>query len=423
MAETLKSYVEAFADREARPLAVVLGAEHYNALAVIRALGLQGVPVIAAGNRAGVGGQLSRFAGERLTYPDFNEDEDGALQAIVELCRQCRGRGQEPLLFPTGDRHVEFLMTHRETLQPLARLHLPEDPILDAVMDKGAQYRLADKLGIPFPRSWTNEELEGLKRSLERRDVDFPLIFKARTVLPEYHQNEKFRRVPLRDLEMLTVLVDEAKNLELEFVVQEIIPGADDQLFTLGAMMTAGGRLSGIFTGRKLRQMPPGFGVCRAGENCEIDEIVEHGERLLKAFGFFGISQVEFKYDARDDQFKLMEINPRSWSWIGLSTRVGVNLPYLYFLDAFGIDVTDAERSGNERVLWISVWDDLFHSLKHRDQFPLKNLFDGYSGFQEAYFEWGDPKPALRYAGPMFRQIVRMLGGRLLRKVGLRRHS
>ena len=67
-----------------------------------------------------------------------------------------------------------------------------------------------------------------------------------------------------------------------------------------------------------------------------MQEPVDAALRLLEAFGYYGLSQVEFKRDPRDGGFKLMEINPRLWQWHGLATACGVDLPRIAYDDLVG---------------------------------------------------------------------------------------
>ena len=107
-----------------------------------------------------------------------------------------------------------------------------------------------------------------------------------------------------------------------EPMVQELIPGGDDELYTVGSYIDAAGTVLGLFSGRKLRQSPPGIGTCRVGEAVWVQEAVDAALRLLRAFNFQGVSQVEFKRDPRDGRFKLMEVNPRLWLWHGLAAAL-----------------------------------------------------------------------------------------------------
>src|SRR5438132_3721556 len=124
-----------------------------------------------------------------------------------------------------------------------------------------------------------------------------------------------------------------ARAQEFAPMVQELVPGDDDTLYTVGSYLDRDGRPLGVFCGRKLRQTPRGIGTCRVGEALWVDEAVDSALRLLAEFGYFGLSQVEFKRDSRDGRFKLMEINPRLWQWHGLAAACGVDLPLIAYTD------------------------------------------------------------------------------------------
>jgi predicted ATP-grasp superfamily ATP-dependent carboligase len=67
-----------------------------------------------------------------------------------------------------------------------------------------------------------------------------------------------------------------------------------------------------------------------------VEELVDAALRLLRAFRYHGLSQVEFKRDPRDGRYKLMEINPRLWQWHGLAAACGVDLPRIAYADLTG---------------------------------------------------------------------------------------
>ena len=129
-------------------------------------------------------------------------------------------------------------------------------------------------------------------------------------------------------------------------MIQELIPGGDDELYTLGSYLDASGTPLGLFSGRKLRQTPPNVGTCRVGEAVWVQEVVDAGLRLLAALSFTGLSQVEFKRDPRDGRFKLMEINPRLFQWHGLAAACGVDLPALAYWDLLGAPRPAARMNG-----------------------------------------------------------------------------
>ena len=147
--------------------------------------------------------------------------------------------------------------------------------------------------------------------------------------------------------------VDEAYTRAEEFepMVQELIPGGDDTLYTVGSYLDRNGRPLGVFSGRKLRQTPPGVGTCRVGEALWVQDAVDAALRLLAAFDYVGLSQVEFKRDPRDGKFKLMEINPRLWQWHSLAAACGVDLPRIAYADLVGETPAEADDERGRQAL------------------------------------------------------------------------
>jgi predicted ATP-grasp superfamily ATP-dependent carboligase len=177
-------------------------------------------------------------------------------------------------------------------------------------------------------------------------------------------------------------------------MVQELIPGGDGELYSLGSYLRADGEALGLFCGRKLRQTPPGVGTCRVGEAVWVQEVVDAGLRLLRALRFHGLSQVEFKRDPRDGRFKLMEVNPRLWQWHGLAAASGVDLPLIAYRDLTGEQVAPASMNGERRRWAITLLSGESPALQRPP-------------YVEAVFSLNDPKPGLVHAARLVRGAFR----------------
>ena len=99
------------------------------------------------------------------------------------------------------------------------------------------------------------------------------------------------------------------------------------------------------------------------GESLWIEELVESALELLRALGFAGIAQVEFKRDAGDGQFKFIEVNPRLWQWHELAASCGVDLPWIAYLDLLGEPVRPVTSRGRRRRWALTFYDDLRPAL------------------------------------------------------------
>jgi predicted ATP-grasp superfamily ATP-dependent carboligase len=179
-----------------------------------------------------------------------------------------------------------------------------------------------------------------------------------------------------------------------EPMVQDLIPGGDDELYSLGAYLSEALEPLGLFCGRKVRQTPPGIGTARLAEAVWVQEVVDAGVELMRTLGCNGLAQVEYKRDPRDGRFKLMEINPRLWQWHSLATACGVDLTLIAYRDQTGERVEPVQSNGRRRTWALALMPN------ERPLLPRPP-------FVEPTVAWDDPKPALVHAARVALRAVR----------------
>jgi D-aspartate ligase len=311
------------------PAAVVADVGWVNGLAAIRSLARAGAPVVALDHRRSALGFRSRHA-LGLLCPDPVADPVGYADFLVALGDAL---DRPAPLFPTHDEHLNAIARAADRLEGRFLFPFPPWDVLGPIQRKRHQLEAARDAGVPIPR--TEDE--------PTDELGFPVLVKP-------SEPVGFKREFVRQ----SFRCETSEELEEAFerarpydpLVQELIPGGDDELYSLGSYVAADGEALGLFSGRKLRQTPPLVGTCRVGEAVWVDEVVEAGLALLRALGFHGISQVEFKRDPRDGVFKLMEVNPRLWQWHGLAAACGVDLPRIAYWDLLGARLPPARQNG-----------------------------------------------------------------------------
>ncbi|MGZ4380686.1 MAG: carboxylate--amine ligase [Gaiellaceae bacterium] len=320
-----------------RPAAVVVDVGWVNGLAAIRSLGRIGVPVLALDHRPSALGFRSRYAQARVC-PD-PQDEDAFVAFVAEL-----GEGLDaPVpVFPTHDEPLNAIA--RAGLGEPFRFPFPAWDVLSRIQSKRAQYEAAEAAGIAVPRTVTPGSAAEARTAAD--ELGYPVLVKPSSTegFKRRFGRQNFRCETGDEVEAAYTDAEEYEPL-----VQEVIPGGDDTLFTLGSYLAGDGEPLGLFSGRKLRQTPPGVGTCRVGEAVWDDEVVEQGLLLLKALGHTGLSQVEFKRDPRDGVLRLMEVNPRLWQWHGLAAACGVDVTRIAYEDLIGERPAPASMNGRRR--------------------------------------------------------------------------
>lgn len=118
------------------------------------------------------------------------------------------------------------------------------------------------------------------------------------------------------------------------------------------------GQAQGTLIVRRLRQHPREFGrAATYVETTEVAEVAELSERFLRAINYYGLVEIEFKQDQRDGQFKLLDVNARTWGFHSLGAAAGVDFPYLLYADQVRESI---ERSAAQAgVGWLRLITDL----------------------------------------------------------------
>lgn len=325
-------------------VAVVLQASGPNALGIIRSLGGEGVPVMATDHDPRAMGLRSRHAAE-VVLPDLVADPGAFVDALAVLGGSLATRG---VLYPTHDEAIEAMGPHEARLSEWFDMPWSPWQHLAPYLDKSAQHAAARRIGFPVPVTVEPDDEADLAAAIP--GMRFPVILKPRVDPAGFKKAFGRQVLEAGDPEELRRQWHRAAAHHPQ--VCEVIPGGDDCLWTLGSYRDAVGRPLASFTGRKLRQWPPGFGTARAAEAWWDPGLARRCHALLDEMGFHGISQVEVKRDPRDGRDYLIEVNPRSWLWISLATEVGVNIPLAAYLDATGHARTWPEGHRSD-VRWV----------------------------------------------------------------------
>ena len=323
---------------------VVLQASGPNALGIIRALGREGVPVMATDHDPRAMGLRSRHAAE-VVLPDPVDAPGQFVDQLAVLGESLAARG---VLFPTHDEAIEAIGPHEERLSRWFDMPWSPWDHLRPYLDKSAQHAAARRIGFPVPATVEPADEADLASAIH--ELRFPVILKPRVDPAGFKRAFGRQVLEAADGEELREQWHRAAVHMPQ--VCEVIPGGDDCLWTLGSYRDAAGRPLASFTGRKLRQWPPGFGTARAAEAWWDPGLAGRCHALLDEMGFHGISQVEVKRDPRDGRDHLIEVNPRSWLWISLATEVGVNIPLAAYLDTTGAPRTWPEGHRSD-VRWV----------------------------------------------------------------------
>jgi predicted ATP-grasp superfamily ATP-dependent carboligase len=163
----------------------------------------------------------------------------------------------------------------------------------------------------------------------------------------------------VRDREELRRRFVEATKIvpAAEVMVQDMIPGNGRTQYSYCTFFK-GGRSLARMTVQRQRQQPSDLGRSSTFvETVDRSELVAPSERFLQEIDYYGLAELEYKLDQADGQYKLLDVNTRTWGYHSVGRVAGVDFPLLVHLDQLGHAISEAEaRPG---VRWVRLITDI----------------------------------------------------------------
>lgn len=364
--------------------ALLLGGSH-GSLALARSLRKAGVEVWFVTDAIAVP-CYSRSIARVIRWP--GPDDPAALDALEAIAEANSLAGS--VVIPAGDAEVRLVAQARERLASRFTVLLQDWERLRWACEKALAYRHAARLGLATPRVHERDTL-GPSSPLQ-----FPLVLKpSMRVQRNRFTDAKAWRVDHRaEFDERYPAACELVGAE-NVVVQELVPGGgENQLSYAGFWNTGKPVIS--FTARRLRQYPLDFGYTSTYvETADLHDAREAAESFLRSIDFHGLVEVEFKRDPRDGAPKLLDVNPRPWTWLSLAEAAGIDLGAAIVCTAAGGPMPPMRaRSG---VAWMFASRDLVALARTRPGLGSFLHYPASCSRTRAFaaFSWDDPLPGL----------------------------
>lgn len=330
--------------------AVVIGGD-YQGLGIVRSLGRKGVPICVIDDEYSIS-RFSRYTTQFSTAADLRHHAP-AVESLLKIGERLGLQGW--VLYPTREELVAALSLHRKELSRMFRVPTPSWETIQWAWDKRNTYRLAQQLGIPTPITYYPQSLDQLQ---ELEGFTPPFAVKP-AIKEHFSYTTKAKAWRANSHSELKTLLRKAWEFTPpgEMMVQELIPGGGSHQFSY-CVFFRGGQAVGKMVACRRRQHPPQFGRASTYvETVDIPVLEELSERFLRAINYYGLVEVEYKLDPRDSQFKLLDVNARTWGYHSLGARAGVDFSYLLYSDQVGLPVPTSY--GRPGLAWVRTTTDV----------------------------------------------------------------
>lgn len=398
----------------------------HGAVGAVRSLGRLGVPVHALIEDRSAPIGYSRYLAGSFVWPVTGGEDPSLL--VSRLRRICALLDRLPAMaLPTSDEAAVLLAEHRDELadvllQPALAPDLPR-----RLVDKYAMFELCSQLGIPTPRAFVAESVEEFSDAVEQ--LGLPVVVKNADLAGRLGNPGVSTTTKLSTPQEVEALADALERGGFKrLLVREFVPEATSPLGTAQppdwfahVYCASDGTIPLAFTGRKLHNWPPGAGVTARGLAVDNPRLAELARQTCQRLGYRGIGDMGWRYDPRDDLYKLVDFNPRLGAQAQVfTTPGGVDLARALHLDMSGRPVP-AGQQVDGRELFVEHLDSAatFVELRRRvsgrvgsrvgsDAPAAGNAWrpPQVTRREPAWFAWDDPLPFVVVTARFGRNIL-----------------
>jgi predicted ATP-grasp superfamily ATP-dependent carboligase len=296
---------------------------HHGALSIARTLGQLGVPVFALTEDRYTPVAISRYLTKAFVWKEWPNDNAALLDAMSAIGTAIR---HPSILIPMDDLSAVFVAENAQALGEWFRVPQLASDLPRQLANKASLFSLCAKIGVPCPKTVVPHGIEDVHNFIEQ--TTFPVVVKAAEQW--LLLDNRFSAIVVPTREALTAFYERTKPEERSrIILQEFIKGKD---WIYHGYCNPKVELYVSFTGENLRSYPPNAGSTALGVSCMNKDLCRQSEKLLKSISYAGITDMDWRYDERDGQYKMLDCNP----------RVGMN--FRLFENHSGIDVVRAQH-------------------------------------------------------------------------------
>lgn len=343
--------------------AVVTPLDEHMGLDIARSLGQRGIPVYGIDPDPHAVGGKSRYC-QLVVCPGPKKSEGDYLQFLVDWGKKL---GSKAVLYPVSDDTALLCSRERQILQAYYEYVMPDHPTMVKLSTKGGLATAAQECDIPAPQTIIPQDAREVETIAHQ--LTYPVVLKPvesaywhtpeiASLLRENVLSGRAKVMLCHDASELVQAYGNIAKHDDRMIVQEVIPGPDENLSYVSFYLDRQSKPLALFAGRKLRVLPIGFGSASYVRSFHDPDLEKVALQLLSGVRYQGLGGIEFKKDPRDGRYKLIEFNTRFGMWDGLGIRCGVDTPYIAYCDTLLLAV-EPQLTYREDVIWVDWQRDV----------------------------------------------------------------
>lgn len=292
-------------------------------------------------------------------------------------------RDENLLLISCSDGYTRLLSQAKNLLKDYYLFNVVDPSLQGVLEDKISFYGICEEYGLPCPKT---RILTGPEKSLDWEAFTYPVVLKPNDSV-EYlntrFPGKKKAYVLKTEEELATALRDIYQaGYSKKMLLQDYIPGGTEAMAVLNTYSDKNGKVRMMSYGRCLLDevLPANIGNYNALVTEDSPEVYRTYKDFLEKIGYVGYGNFDLKFDSRDGQYKVFEMNLRQGRSSFYMAAGGLNYVEFFVKDMLDLPL-DPTHYHKEGGLWLYV--DPYVLKKYvapEDKDLVKELLkDGYT--------------------------------------------
>jgi len=265
-------------------------------------------------------------------YKDFENDLD---QLLLKF------KGEELVYLPLSEKTTKNLYKYlRKKTSPNLSFLLPDEDVFFKTGDKIRFQQYCEENIFPIPLSHNVKDLKQMKF---RHLIVKPRVGEGSVGIIHIDKKEHFKI--LKEMDLTNYVIQD------KIISSKKVSGA--------FFLCKDGDVVSSYSHQRIRTFPSKGGVTIFSKSTNNNEIESIGSKLLKSMNWNGFAMIEFLYDDLNKEWKIIELNPRIWGSILLSTFIGNDMLNDYVKICLKEPTEEKEDKKNGYIRWIYPFEFL----------------------------------------------------------------
>lgn len=294
------------------------------------------------------------------TFENFSEN-DVFVKNLLEILKNLNKEYKKIIVIPCSDYYTNLLIRNYEKFEGLITNKFVDLNLLEAFYKKDKFYSLCEKYGLTYPKTYI-ANCEDRLLAIDKIPFDFPIVVKPDNSNSSEYLDSSFdgkKKVYYffdKKSYIKTITEMNKSTYKGKLIIQEFIPGGDDYGAVVNSYSNSDGKVLLSVMGQPILEEyePSLLGNYAAIITRNNEKIYKMIKNFLESIHYVGFSNIDLKYDKKNDRYLAFELNPR----LGRSSFYvrAANKNFMKtIIDDVIYDKNSEYECGTETALWLNI--------------------------------------------------------------------